>query len=160
MELYEFYPKIFEKKIPLNLLDITSRNYSNWKKENLLYNTKKLNKEGDEKRERVLLNVFDALWLSIVKELKNFNIDFNTIRQIKDVLYSKVEFDQEKIDTLTKNEFVNSILQKMPEEYHQVIKPLLLDGSLFKMIDSFIDEKNAILFFFAFTFCKIYGGER
>ena len=50
MELYEFYPKIFEKKIPLNLLDITSRNYSNWKKENLLYNAKKFNKEDYEKR--------------------------------------------------------------------------------------------------------------
>jgi hypothetical protein len=146
MELYEFYPKIFEKKIPLNLLDITSRNYSNWKKENLLYNAKKFNKEDYEKRERVLLNVFDSFWLSIVKELKNFNVDFNTIRQVKDVLYSNLEFDQEKINTLTKNEFVNSILQQMPEEYHQVIKPFLLDGSLFKMIDSFIDEKNVILF--------------
>ena len=52
MELYEFYPKIFEKKIPLNLLEITSRNYSNWKKENLLYNAKKFNKEEDEKREK------------------------------------------------------------------------------------------------------------
>jgi hypothetical protein len=146
MELYDFYPKIFEKKIPLNLLDISSRNYSNWKKENLLFNAKKFNKEDDEKRERVLLNVFDAFWLSIVKELKNFNVDFNTIRQVKDVLYSNLEFDQEKIDTLTKNEFVNAILHKMPEEHHQVIKPLLLDGSLFKMIDSFIDEKNLILF--------------
>lgn len=146
MELYEFYPKIFEKKIPLNLLDISSRNYSNWKKENLLFNAKKFNKEDDEKRERVLLNVFDAFWLSIVKELKNFNVDFNTIRQVKDVLYSNLEFDQEKIDTLTKNDFVNAILHKMPEEHHQVIKPLLLDGSLFKMIDSFIDEKNLILF--------------
>jgi hypothetical protein len=146
MELYEFYPKIFEKKIPLNLLDISSRNYSNWKKENLLFNAKKFNKEDEEKRERVLLNVFDAFWLSIVKELKNFNVDFNTIRQVKDVLYSNLEFDQEKIDALTKNEFVNAILDKMPEEHHQVIKPLLLDGSLFKMIDSFIDEKNLILF--------------
>ena len=146
MELYEFYPKIFEKKIPLNLLDISSRNYSNWKKENLLFNAKKFNKEDDEKRERVLLNVFDAFWLSIVKELKNFNVDFNTIRQVKDVLYSNIEFNQEKIDTLPKNEFVKTILDKMPEEHHQVIKPLLLDGSLFKMIDTFIDEKNLILF--------------
>ena len=146
MELYEFYPKIFEKKIPLNLLDITSRNYSNWKKENLLYNTKKLNKEDDEKRERVLLNVFDALWLSIIKELKNFNIDFNTIRAVKDIVYSNVELDKEKIDGLSKNDFVDSILKKIPEEHHPVIKPLLLDGSLFKMIDSFIDEKNVILF--------------
>lgn len=61
-------------------------------------------------------------------------------------MYSNLEFDQEKIDALTKNEFVNAILDKMPEEHHKVIKPLLLDGSLFKMIDSFIDEKNVILF--------------
>jgi hypothetical protein len=146
MDLYDFYPRVFEKKIPLNLLNISSRNYANWKKEGLLYNAKKTIKEDDEKRERVLLNVFDALWLFIVKELKNFNVDFITIRAVKDIVYSNVELDKEKVDGLSKNEFFDSILKKIPEEHHQIIKPLLLDGSLLQMMDSLIDQKNQILF--------------
>jgi hypothetical protein len=146
MDLYDYYPRIFDKKIPLNLLDISSRNYANWKKEELLYNAKKMVKEEDEKRERVLLNVFDALWLSIIKELKNFNVDFNTIRAVKDIVYSNVELDNEKVDGLSKNDFVYSILKKIPEEHHLIIKPLLLDGSLLQMMDSLINQKNQILF--------------
>lgn len=146
MQIYDFYPKIFEKKIPLNLLDISSRNYSNWKKENLLFVTKKNIEEKDKKRERVLLNVFDAFWLSIVKELKKFNVDFNTIRELKNILFANVDLDNEKVDKTIKSQIIDSILKQIPKEHHQVIKPLLLDGSLFSAIDTFIDERNNILF--------------
>ena len=88
MNIYDFYPKIFEKKIPINLLDISSRNYLNWKKENLLNIPKENKSVSIEKREKVLLNVFDALWLLIIKELREFNVDFLTIRAVKDILYS------------------------------------------------------------------------
>ena len=146
MQIYDFYPKIFDKKIPLYLLDISSRNYSNWKKENLLFVTKKNIEEKDKKRERVLLNVFDAFWLSIVKELKKFNVDFNTIRELKNILFANVDLDNEKVDKTIKSQIIDSILKQIPKEHHQVIKPLLLDGSLFSAIDTFIDERNNILF--------------
>ena len=146
MQIYDFYPKIFDKKIPLHLLDISSRNYSNWKKENLLFVTKKNIEEKDKKRERVLLNVFDAFWLSIVKELKKFNVDFNTIRELKNILFANVDLDNEKVDKTIKSQIIDSILKQIPKEHHQVIKPLLLDGSLFSAIDTFIDERNNILF--------------
>ena len=146
MQIYDFYPKIFDRKIPLHLLDISSRNYSNWKKENLLFVTKKNIEEKDKKRERVLLNVFDAFWLSIVKELKKFNVDFNTIRELKNILFANVDLDNEKVDKTIKSQIIDSILKQIPKEHHQVIKPLLLDGSLFSAIDTFIDERNNILF--------------
>ncbi|MDI1316441.1 hypothetical protein [Flavobacterium sp.] len=146
MSIYDFYPKIFEKKIPLNLLNIPSRNYIHWKKENLLNTYKEIKSHGVEKRERVLLNVFDALWLLIIKELREFNVDFQTIRSLKDIIYSNIQLDQEKIDSKANDEFINSILKYIPSEYQEKIMPFLIDGSFLKLIDNVIDKKNAILF--------------
>jgi hypothetical protein len=146
MNIYDFYPKIFEKKIPLNLLDIPSRNYLHWKKENLLNTPKEKKSDSIEKREKVLLNVFDALWLSIIKELREFNVDFPTIRAVKDILYSNILLDQDKIDSTSKDEFINTILKYIPDEYQEMIKPLLLDGSFLTLINKIIDKKNIILF--------------
>ena len=146
MNIYDFYPKIFEKKIPINLLDISSRNYLNWKKENLLNIPKENKSDSIEKREKVLLNVFDALWLLIIKELREFNVDFLTIRAVKDILYSYIQLDQNKIDSTPNDEFINSILKYIPNEFQELIKPLLKDGSFFQLVDKLIDNKNAVLF--------------
>ena len=146
MNIYDFYPKIFEKKIPINLLDISSRNYLNWKKENLLNIPKENKADSIEKREKVLLNVFDALWLLIIKELREFNVDFLTIRAVKDILYSYIQLDQNKIDSTPNDEFINSILKYIPNEFQELIKPLLKDGSFFQLVDKIMDNKNAFLF--------------
>lgn len=146
MNIYDFYPKIFEKKIPLNLLDIPSRNYLHWKKENLLNIPKENKTDSIEKREKVLLNVFDALWLLIIKELREFNVDFPTIRAVRDILYSNIQLDQDKLDSTSKDEFINTILKNIPNEFQEVIKPLLLDGSFLTLLDKIIDKKNIILF--------------
>lgn len=146
MNIYDFYPKIFEKKIPINLLDISSRNYLNWKKENLLNIPKENKSDSIEKREKVLLNAFDALWLLIIKELREFNVDFLTIRAVKDILYSYVQLDQNKIDSTPNDEFINSILKYIPIEFQELIKPLLKDGSFFQLVDKIMDNKNAVLF--------------
>ncbi len=146
MNIYDFYPKIFEKKIPINLLDISSRNYLNWKKENLLNIPKENKSDSIEKREKVVLNVFDALWLLIIKELREFNVDFLTIRAVKDILYSYIQLDQNKIDSTPNDEFINSILKYIPNEFQELIKPLLKDGSFFQLVDKIMDNKNAVLF--------------
>jgi hypothetical protein len=146
MNIYDFYPKIFEKKIPINLLDISSRNYLNWKKENLLNIPIENKSVSIEKREKVLLNVFDALWLLIIKELREFNVDFLTIRAVKDILYSYIQLDQNKIDSTPNDEFINSILKYIPNEFQELIKPLLKDGSFFQLVDKIMDNKNAVLF--------------
>jgi hypothetical protein len=146
MNFYDFYPRIFEKKIPLNLLNISSRNYLNWKKENLLISMKESNLNGDEKRERVLLNVFDALWLLIIKELRGFNVDFPTIRAVKDIMYSNVELDQDKLNSTSIQDLTNAILKHVPDELKEAIKPLLLDGSFLTLFDKIIDQKNHLLF--------------
>ena len=60
MNILEIYPKISNKYIPLSLLDVSTRNYIHWKKENLLFRYADKPTNTIEKRERILLNVFDA----------------------------------------------------------------------------------------------------
>jgi hypothetical protein len=146
MNFYDFYPRIFEKKIPLSLLKISSRNYIHWKKENLVNFLKEPKLEIEEKRERVLLNVFDALWLLIIKELREFNVDFPTIRAVKDIMYSNIELDENKLSLTSIQDFTNEILKSVPEELKEVVKPLILDGSFLTLIDKIIDKKNHLLF--------------
>jgi hypothetical protein len=146
MNFYDFYPRIFEKKIPLSLLKISSRNYIHWKKENLVNFFKEPKLEAEEKRERVLLNIFDALWLLIIKELREFNVDFPTIRAVKDIMYSNIELDENKLNSTTIQELTNEILKYVPEELKEVVKPLILDGSFLTLFDKIIDKKNHLLF--------------
>ena len=128
------------------MLEVPSRNYLNWKKENLLNILKENNSDSIEKREKVLLNVFDALWLLIIKELREFNVDFPTVRAVKEILYSYIQLDQNKIDSTSNDEFINSILKYIPNEFQELIKPLLKDGIFFQLVDKIIDNKNAVLF--------------
>jgi hypothetical protein len=107
---------------------------------------KESNLNGDEKRERVLLNVFDALWLLIIKELRGFNVDFPTIRAVKDIMYSNVELDQDKLNSTSIQDLTNAILKHVPDELKEAIKPLLLDGSFLTLFDKIIDQKNHLLF--------------
>ncbi len=146
MNFYDFYPRIFEKKIPLSLLKISSRNYIHWKKENLVNFFKEPKLEAEEKRERVLLNVFDALWLLIIKELREFNVDFPTIRAVKDIMYSNIELNENKLNSTSIQELTNEILKYVPEELKEVVKPLILDGSFLTLFDKIIDKKNHLLF--------------
>ena len=146
MNLYEFYPTIFEKRIPLNLLEIPSRNYLHWKKENLVITSKEENAIPNEKRERVMLNIFDALWLLIIKELREFNVDFPTIRGVKEIMYAVRQFDEDKLESTSTDELITSIFKNIPEEHHEMIKPFFKNGSILTLFEDIIDKKNIILF--------------
>ena len=146
MDLFEYYPKIAEKKIPLSLLGISSRVYSNWKKEGLLYyNTEEI-AESESKRQWVYLNVFDALWLSIIAELRNLNLDLDTIRELKEFLFSNAELDTNKIDSISKEDFVDSIINYFPAELKDTAKQLLMTTDIFSQLDNIINSE--IDFFF------------
>lgn len=148
MEFIDYYPNISEKKIPLVLLGVSSRVYFNWKKEGLIYETVVLIKEIENKNKRsnVYLNVYDALWILIIKELRNLNIDFNTIRELKNVIYSNVKIDNEKIKTISEEELIASILNNIPEEFHEVIKSKLKSKEIEKLINEHINEDTANAF--------------
>jgi hypothetical protein len=145
MDLFEYYPKIAEKKIPLSLLGISSRVYSNWKKEGLLYyNTEEI-AESESKRQWVYLNVFDALWLSIIAELRNLNLDLDTIRELKEFLFSNAELDTNKIDSISKEDFVDSIINYFPAEHKDTAKQLLMTTIINSEIDFFFKKISSII---------------
>ena len=146
MNIYEIYPNIYDKYIPLSLLEVSSRNYIHWKKENLLYKFTAKDVNSKEKRERILLNVYDALWIFIIKELREFNVDFPTIRAVKDIMYANIEFNHALLDATSKEDFINSVLTNIPEAHREAFRPYMLDGSFINIITDFIDEKNMFLF--------------
>jgi len=61
-------------------------------------------------------------------------------------LYSYIQLDQNKIDSTPNDEFINSILKYIPNEFQELIKPLLKDRSFFQLVDKIMDNKNAVLF--------------
>ena len=142
MDLFEYYPEIAKKKIPLSLLGISSRVYINWKKERLLYNNTQEIDNSESKRQWVYLNVFDALWLSIIAELRNLNLDLETIRELKEFLFSNVELDTNKIDSISKEDFVDSIINYFPAEQKDTAKQLLMTTDIFSQLDEIITSET------------------
>ncbi len=141
MDLFEYYPEIAKKKIPLSLLDISSRVYINWKKEGLLYRNTEEISVSEMKRKWVYLNVFDALWLSIIAELRNLNLDLETIRELKEFLFSNAELDANKIDSISKEYFVDSILNYFPQQQKETAKNILMATDIFSQLDEIITSE-------------------
>lgn len=141
MNLFEYYPEIAKKKIPLSLLGISSRVYINWKKEGLLYNDTDEITESETKRKWVYLNVFDALLLSIIAELRNLNLDLETIRELKEFLFSDAELDTNKIDSISKEDFVDSIINYFPDEQKEIAKKLLMTTDIRSQLDAIINSE-------------------
>jgi hypothetical protein len=90
MNLYQYFPKLTERKIKLSSLNIPPRVFNNWQEKEVVYDTEdpldltlhtKLKRE--EPRRMYLFNAFEALWLLIVKELRTFNLGLGTIRELK-----------------------------------------------------------------------------
>lgn len=119
MELRDFYPIISEKKIPLSAINISPRIYSIWKDVGIIYSEK--NKEKQEssdaklKRKWVYLNVFDAIWLLIVKDLRKLNLDFGTIKELMDFLYQLPDYDA-LFKEITEEEFLSNLTNKFPKK--------------------------------------------
>jgi hypothetical protein len=148
MILSEYYPAIAEKKIPLNLLDVSSRVYFNWKKEGLIkevgFQTKEI--DNKSKRSNVYLSVYDALWILIIKELRNLNVDLNTIRELKNFIYSNMQIDDEKINGLGNKEKIATILNYIPEEFHQTIEVNFNEDYIDTILDEIINEDTIFSF--------------
>ncbi len=148
ISILEYYPLLTEKKIPLKPLDVHPRVYFNWKQEGLL-NEKILdtNEEKiDVQRRKVFLNVYDSLWVLIIKELRNLNIDLKTILELKKFLFSVVKLDQDKLALVSQDEIFNSILNSVPVEFHEAVKQQLSENCLEDLLEKIIDEESIIAF--------------
>ena len=134
MLLINLLPKLIEHKVPVSKLNISRRVFFHWKKEGIIdYEPYIIEKENinDEESKPVKkwlhLNAFDMLWLLMVKELRNFNVDLKTIKKLKTYL-----------DTSILNGGKENFTQMPEESYYEQIeaqKKLMLS----------MDEPNEIM---------------
>ncbi len=148
ISILDYYPLLTEKKIPLKPLDVHPRVYFNWKQEGLL-NEKESNPNEENiavQRKKVFLNVYEALWVLIIKELRNLNIDLKTILELKKFMFTVVTVDEQKLGSLSKDEIMASILDRIPLEFHQEVKEGLADKEIEDLLEKKIDEDSIIAF--------------
>lgn len=119
MNLIDCFPKIVDRTIPISVLQIPPRVFLNWKQEGIIdININQSIEKGENRktnRRWAYLNLFDALWLLIVKELRAFNIDLKTIRQLKEFLFH-IELSIDQIPMIDIEEVKLFLYNNFPEE--------------------------------------------
>ncbi|WGK95158.1 MULTISPECIES: hypothetical protein [Flavobacterium] len=148
ISILNYYPLLTEKKIPLKPLDVHPRVYFNWKQEGLL-NEKESNPNDDKiavQRRKVFLNAFEALWVLIIKELRNLNIDLKTILELKKFLFTIVQVDENKVGAPTFEEIIDTFLETIPLELHDGVKEELSEKNMDSFLENVIDEESIIAF--------------
>lgn len=127
MNLIELLPKLIEHRVPVSVLNINRRVFFHWKQEGLIdyepYIVEIENKE-DKNSKKVKkwlhLNAFDMLWLLMVKELRSFNIDLKTIKELKTYLDKSI-FD---IDKDSFSQIPDELFHEQIEAQKKSMKPL------------------------------------
>jgi hypothetical protein len=152
MLLITLLPKLIEHKVPVSVLNINRRVFFHWKQEGLIdyepYIVETENRE-DKKRKAVKkwlhLNAFDMLWLLMVKELRNFNIDLKTIKELKTYLDKNIfEINKDSFAQIPEDLFQKQIeAQKkslMPMEESNEIMENILNGITVEKLDMFVSQ--------------------
>ncbi|MEC4048821.1 hypothetical protein OX284_005230 [Flavobacterium sp. SUN046] len=150
MDLIQYHPNLLSKKILLSELDINPRLYKSWKDEGVI-----LYKNVDDdlsitsnKRKWVYLDVFEALWLLIVVELRKLNLDLRTIITLKEFLIEIPDY-KSVFEDITEEEYENKILSLLPEEMLLSIKDISKKDFI-TLIDQSVNNNNNM-------FCSILG---
>jgi hypothetical protein len=120
MNLFEIFPKLAEHRVPISALDIEARVFFHWKEKGVIdyapyidapiseTNTKKVRKWAH-------LNAFDMLWLLMVKELRKYNMDLETIIELKEYLnQSMFKIGKDSFKDFTEEEIRKSAKAFMP----------------------------------------------
>lgn len=124
MNLFEVLPNLIERKITLSDLGISARVFSSWKDEGIidyvspLVIKEEINSKGEiKKRKWVYLNMFEAIWLLIVKDLRKFNLDLKTIIELKNFLNKSSVFTQENLEGISEEQLKNVVEQIVDEQF-------------------------------------------
>jgi hypothetical protein len=95
-DFIKLFPTLNKRTIKLSALDVSSRVFFNWKDKGVIDYKHTYNKVDLEKkvnRKAILLNVFEALWILIVLELRTLNISLEALIELKVFLFSSIEAD-------------------------------------------------------------------
>jgi hypothetical protein len=156
MDLKDYYPKLSDKKIPLALLDVKPRLYVAWKKAKIINvvitdNNNLFDRKTE--RKRVYLDVFNALWLLIVKEMRKVNIDFETIKKLKEEMFSLAAYEK-KIDQLSNEEFESILsdyysdetIKEFGENFNKKFFIKTIKDNITEDTSLFLSEVSVLLF--------------
>lgn len=113
MDLNNFYPLLTEKKILRSDTGIKARIYNAWKKDGILLEEKE-EKQDSEIRKWEYLDVFEALWLFVVVELRKLNLNLNAIKEVRDFLLEISDL-KSQISKMTEEEFQKKIIPNLPQ---------------------------------------------
>jgi hypothetical protein len=146
MNLFEVFPKLAEHRVPIKALDIDSRVFFHWKKKGIIdYEPYKeefenTSKTSDEKVKKwVQLNAFDMLWLLIVKELRKFNMDLETIRELKEYLNKPTyNIGEDSFNQFSEEDIQKNIKKLMPAALEDEVMKTILEGVTAKKLDDFL----------------------
>ena len=115
MNLFNLFPKLSEKCVTLSDLDILYRVFVNWSDNEIIdYKVSESAKNKDVIRKRVELNYFEALWMLIVKELRQLGIPLKTIKKIKAYLFTSI--DRSYFDNISNEKLFEIVKQGLPDE--------------------------------------------
>ena len=144
MELINYFPLLLEKKILLSEVGIHPRTYIAWKQEGLLFYDEGRNiiAEKKEKRKWVYLDVFEALWLLIIVELRKFNLDLKTIKKLKEFVKESPDF-KKALESISEEDFQTKIVNILPPEMLESIGGSTSIETLIRTLPSILDnDKN------------------
>ncbi len=126
--LVNIYPKLNQRLITNKDLEIEPRVFHHWREAGVIdydKNTEADTVQNKERRGKVFFNAYEALWLLIVKDLRELNTDLKTIIQIKEILFAdqvnNSELTPEFIKELSDNGVMDNILKSLPEEIRNEI---------------------------------------
>ena len=126
--LVNIYPKLNQRLVTNKDLEIEPRVFHHWRESGVIdydNNIESNNVSNKERRGKVFFNAYEALWLLIVKDLRELNIDLKTIIQVKEFLFAdqvnNAELTPEFIKELSDNGVMDNILKSLPEEVRNEI---------------------------------------
>lgn len=121
--LINVYPKLNQRLVTNKDLEIESRVFHHWRETGVI----DYDKGGEidslqnkERRGKVFFNAYETLWLLIVKDLRELNIDLQTIIQTKEFLFAdqlnSPELTPDFIKDLSDNGVLENMLELLPED--------------------------------------------
>jgi hypothetical protein len=153
MELKNYFPYLLEKKILLSEIGIHPRTYISWKEEGLIFyeESKTIVSEISEKRKWVYLDVFEALWLLIIVELRKFNLDLKTIKKLKEFIKEQPDVIS-ALEKISEEDFQNKIVSLLPKEMLESVGDFTSREKVIKSLstlfyqDTFLSNLGVLLY--------------
>jgi hypothetical protein len=101
-------PRITERKVSLNQTGVDTRNFHHWKISEIV---PKFETENADKRSWVRLNLYDFVWVMIIKTAREFGVPIPILKEMKEMFYKNalqelIEDKEELFDYLKKNQVI------------------------------------------------------